>query len=114
MQAAARSPLELVARANSGDLHLQLRLARFAALAEFPTLTRASEALGVEQSTLSVAVKTLEQQLGVGLLDRAQRGMPGTLTAAGRELHAYIIESGITLPGARQDINEIQRGGQPQ
>lgn len=64
---------------------LDLRLVRyFVAVAQAGNVTRAAERLHLSQPALSAAVKQLEQQLSVALLQRSGRGM--ALTAAGELL----------------------------
>src|SRR5215218_6755764 len=60
----------------------ELRLIRYwVAVAEEANITRAAERLHLSQPALSVAIKQLEGQLGVALLEPGGRGV--TVTAAG-------------------------------
>jgi DNA-binding transcriptional LysR family regulator len=70
----------------------ELRLVRYwVAVAEEENITRASERLHISQPALSVAIKQLEGQLGVALLERGGRGV--SVTAAG----AVLAERGREL-----------------
>ncbi|KQN90138.1 transcriptional regulator [Sphingomonas sp. Leaf231] len=76
--------------------HLQ-EIAAFVAVADSLSFQRAALGRGVTRSTLSHAVKTLEQRLGVRLLNRTTRSV--SLTEAGRALHAR----------ARQALGELDQ-----
>src|ERR671911_3199726 len=70
----------------------ELRLVRYwVAVAEEANVTRAAERLHISQPALSAAIKQLEGQLGVALLERTGRGV--TVTAAG----AVLLERGREL-----------------
>jgi LysR family nitrogen assimilation transcriptional regulator len=60
------------------------KLKQFMAIADTGSLSRAAERLHVAQPALSLAVKALEADLSVRLMDRHARGV--TLTEAGRTL----------------------------
>ena len=65
----------------------ELRLVRYwVAVAEEGNITRAAERLHISQPALSAAIKTLEAQLGVALLDRSDRVL--RVTPAGEQLLA--------------------------
>jgi LysR family hydrogen peroxide-inducible transcriptional activator len=77
----------------------------FAALAEHGHFGRAAASCHVSQSAFSVAIKELEAQLGVQLVDRTNRKV--TITAVGREV---AVLARLCL----QDLNalvEAARGG---
>src|SRR3954447_24646999 len=76
-----------------------LRLIRyFVAVAEERHVTRAAERLHMAQPPLSAAIRQLEQQLGVALLDRRARGV--RLTPAGE----LLLERGRHLLAEADDI----------
>src|SRR4051794_21431628 len=60
------------------------QLRTFVAVAERLSFTRAAEALGVTQQSVSRTVRALEDELGVVVLERSTREV--RLTAAGAEL----------------------------
>ena len=69
------------------------QLRTFAAVAEELSFTRAAEAIGLSQQATSKAVRALEDELGVVLLERTTREVRLTpagasLLADGRELTA--------------------------
>ena len=76
----------------------------FAALSSFPTIaehgsfTRAAAALGISVSTLSETMRTLEERLGVRLLNRTTRSV--ALTEAGECLLDQIRPALEQLDGA--------------
>src|SRR4051812_36169080 len=86
----------------------ELRLLRyFVAVAEERNFTRAAERLHMAQPPLSVAIRQLEQQLGVQLLDRSSRQVE--LTPAG----ALLLERGTWLlaeaDAAFAAVQELER-----
>ena len=68
------------------------------------TLTKAANALGVNQTTVSRRLQSLEQQLGVRLVERSEKGL--ALTDSGQELveAAYNIEN-IVAEASRKVTN---------
>ena len=70
----------------------------FRKLAELQHYTRAAEALHITQPTLSAAVASLEQELGVSLFQKDGRNM--RLTKYGREFSEYV----------RRALDELDRG----
>jgi hypothetical protein len=66
------------------------RLNRFETVLRYPTLTAAAADLGLRQAVLTSQIARLEDDLGVALVQRAQRGRPMTLTEQGaRVLRAW-------------------------
>ncbi|WP_277243295.1 TniQ family protein [Mycolicibacterium obuense] len=61
-------------------------LQRFAAAVDYPTLTTAAKHLGVRQSVLTQQITRIERELGMQLLERAERGRPMAVTTAGRRV----------------------------
>jgi DNA-binding transcriptional LysR family regulator len=70
------------------------QLEAFAAIARFGSFAVAADRLNLTQSTISVRIKELEQDLGVALFDRSRRQVQ--LTPKGRELLDY-AERAIAL-----------------
>lgn len=86
---------------------MNLRALRyFAQVAEANSFTRAAESLGVAQSAVSLAVKKLEQELGLQLIDRQDRSV--NLTDEGRHLlrHARLI--GQAVADAELEMSELK------
>src|SRR5688500_20308867 len=83
----------------------ELRLVRyFVAVAEERNITRAAERLHISQPALSAAVRQLEQQLGVDLLDRSDRVLG--VTPAGM----LLAEEGRALLASADRVFEAVRG----
>ncbi|MFD1250649.1 LysR family transcriptional regulator [Nocardioides ginsengisoli] len=70
---------------------LAVLMARFKMVVDVGTITQTANLIGVRQPTLSVAMRSLERQVGVTLLERSRHGF--TLTPQGRQLHQLITES---------------------
>src|SRR5260221_8420790 len=64
------------------------KLTAFVAVAEHASFTRAATQLGISNPSLSHAIRSLEDQLGVRLLNRTTRNV--ALTEAGAELLAHL------------------------
>jgi DNA-binding transcriptional LysR family regulator len=85
-----------------------LRLIRyFVAVAEEGNVTRAAERLHMAQPPLSAAIRQLEQQLGVALLDRSSRQV--RLTAAGEQLLERGRELLARADAVVRDVQAIER-----
>lgn len=86
----------------------ELRLIRyFVAVAEEGNFTRAAERLHMAQPPLSAAVRQLEQQLGVALLDRSSRQV--RLTAAGEKMLARGRELLAQADSVVRDVQAVER-----
>ncbi len=82
------------------------RLEVFAKVAELRSFSRAAEALGLTQPTVSEHVRALEDELGVPLLDRLGRG--ATPTRAGSLLLGYARRMLALSREARQALDQFQ------
>ena len=88
------------------EMH-QLRY--FAKVAELGNVTRAAEACGVSQPSLSQQVAKLERELGLPLLERLGRGV--RLTAAGTVFREYAAQILALAEQARTRVaDEPDRG----
>ena len=86
----------------------ELRLIRyFVAVAEEGNVTRAAERLHMAQPPLSAAVRQLERQLGVALLDRSSRQV--RLTAAGEQLLEQGRELLAHADTVVRDVQAVER-----
>lgn len=85
------------------------QLEYFVAVARLGHFTQSAEALHVGQPALSQAIRRLERELGVELLDRASH--PIALTSAGRALLPHAEQVSDAVAAARAEFGLI--GGQP-
>jgi DNA-binding transcriptional LysR family regulator len=82
------------------------RLEVFVKVAELASFSRAAEALFLTQPTVSEHVRSLEEDLGVQLLDRLGRG--AVPTPAGEILLGYARRVMVLMREARQAIDQFQ------
>jgi len=80
------------------------QLRAFVAVGDALNFSRAAEALGVSPSALSQLVRSLEQRVGVRLLNRSTRSV--SLTEAGRALLARVKPAVATLGDAIAEVRE--------
>ena len=66
------------------------RLRYFCQLAELGNFTRAAQAVGIAQPALTVAIQKLEQEVGLKLINRADKN--ALLTAEGEVLYQLAIQ----------------------
>lgn len=78
----------------------------FVKVAELGSFSRAAEALGLTQPTVSEHIRTLESELGVRLLDRLGRG--AAVTRAGELLVSYAARMLALSREARQALDSFQ------
>lgn len=78
----------------------------FVAVAERANFARAAAHLGLVPSTVSQTIRTLEERLGVRLLNRTTRSV--SLTDAGERLLARIRPAFQELGAAVEDLNEFR------
>ncbi|HDR9796456.1 TPA: LysR family transcriptional regulator, partial [Burkholderia cepacia ATCC 25416] len=79
---------------------------QFIAVAETLSFRRAAERLHMAQPPLSAAIRKLEDELGVSLLERDNRG--STLTPAGE---AFLLEARRALEQAERAVAAARRAG---
>lgn len=73
---------------------------------ELGSFTRAAEALGYTQSSVSQMVASLEQELGMKLLRRSRAGV--RLTLEGEALYPFIARSILSYRAMQERANEIR------
>jgi DNA-binding transcriptional LysR family regulator len=78
----------------------------FVAVAERSNFARAAGHLGVAASTISQTIRSLEERLGMRLLNRTTRSV--SLTDAGEKLLARIRPAIMELGAAVDDLNEFR------
>lgn len=77
----------------------------FERVAELGSITAAARELGVSQPSLSVAIRKLEESLGVSLLHRSRQGV--SLTRAGEILLEHSRHAGRTLTAAKDEMRAL-------
>lgn len=77
-------------------------LTTFVRVAELGSFTRAGQALGCSQSTISFQIRQLEEELGVPLFERINRTV--VLTDKGREVLAYARQIGKMTAELRNSL----------
>lgn len=91
---------------------MELRHLRyFLAIAELNNLSRAAEKVFVAQSTLSHALRQLEDELGIALFDRVGRSI--RLTQAGRVFRDYAsrtLNEAMRATRAVHELNDLEGG----
>ncbi|MEZ5535300.1 MAG: LysR family transcriptional regulator [Thiolinea sp.] len=93
-------------------MHLSLRQIQvFSAVAQHQSYTRAAEVLHMTQPAVSMQIKQLEKDTGLGLFERQGRRM--RLTSTGREVQQYcvkVLHSYSDLLGAIESLQNIDQG----
>lgn len=83
------------------------QLRYFQAVAHAGRISEAARQLGLSQPALSIALRKLEQEMGVVLLERDHRGVH--LTASGRELLDAVGQATLLLERGRERIAGLER-----
>lgn len=94
---------------GGSDMEFQ-QLEMFAAIVEEGTITQAAERVCRTAPALSIAIRKLEQELGMALFDRSERHQQ-KLTGSGRVLYSYAAQ---LLQLRREAISVIKDPDQPQ
>jgi DNA-binding transcriptional LysR family regulator len=79
-----------------------VEMSAFAAIAEQRSFAKAATQLGIGRSTLSQNLRSLEERLGVRLLNRTTRSV--SLTEAGARLLARVRPSLVELNAAVDEV----------
>jgi len=74
----------------------------FQAVADTGSMNKAALALNTVQSNVTARIKSLEDEIGLALFERTNRGV--TLTAAGRRLLPYATRAARLLDDARRAV----------
>ncbi len=82
------------------------QLKSFREIVRLGSFSEAARKLGISQPAVSFQVQKLEQELGVRLIDRAQRAI--TLTAAGRRLLRFAESVAKEREGLQQDLEQLR------
>ena len=85
-----------------------IALRQILAVSHYGSFRHAAQALGVSQSSISARVKSLEEEIGIILLDRNTRGV--RLTSAGREFVDQVEEAMEILDAAIKAAGSRARG----
>ena len=88
------------------------RLRYFVTLANELHFRRSADKLGVSQPPLSMAIKSLESELGVALFERSRRAV--SLTAAGKRFHADAMRILASLSDAAAAARRTAKGEEGQ
>jgi DNA-binding transcriptional LysR family regulator len=83
-------------------------LRHFLTIADTGSLTRAAQQLGLAQPALSQSIKKMEQELGVTLFVRTQRG--ATLTPAGQAILDDVRHSVARIDAAAAHARQVGQG----
>ena len=81
--------------------NVQLNQFRFLiAVDKYGSISRAAQALYISQSTISISLIRLEEELGVVLLNRGKRGV--TLTEEGKK----VLECAVSIQNALEKLEK--------
>ncbi len=93
-------------------IHITLRqLKIFEAVARHGSVSRAAKDLHLTQPAVSMQIKQLEEQIGLGLIDQVGKRL--VLTEAGQELRGHaerVAAQLVDLNGAMDQFRDLERG----